>query len=301
MPFMSNQFMSKAPKNWQDLKQDLFGGAIFILPPSPASLAMVADVKEAFAAANGYDMHPLLHETHDEAAFSKSLHAARALITPPAVSVPHIAAITGEFSGAQDDDLICDVLRLRGVAHIADTAQSDAPAAPSHILAAHRDCWYANPQSQVNIWIPLFDVDPSRSFLFHPRYFNTPIANTSVAFDYDQWVKTVGFQSTNRHAISNYPVPTEAIHDDHSTAFAAASGARVIFSPSHLHQTIANTSGLSRFSVDFRVVSRHDIAQNRGAPNVDNASHGAAQKDYVPVRAPSTVNITAAAAKGARP
>jgi hypothetical protein len=39
-----------------------------------------------------------------------------------------------------------------------------------------------------------------------------------------------------------------------------------------LHATVPNTSGRTRFSVDFRTVHIDDVAVQAGAPNVD--SHG---------------------------
>jgi hypothetical protein len=49
-------------------------------------------------------------------------------------------------------------------------------------------------------------------------------------------------------------------------------GGTLIFSGAQLHATVPNTSGRTRFSVDFRTVHIDDVAAQRGAPNVD--SHG---------------------------
>lgn len=272
------RFDEQIPANWDKFKQDLYGGKVFILPPSHASMAMVSEARRVFAAVNDRDMHPLIHEQIADNNLTNLMAKARRVLTQPGTSLPHIAAIAGEL-GAAGDDIICDVLRLRVMAEGA--AQKPLP---PQALAAHRDCWYANPQAQINVWVPIFDVTPGRSFAFYPHYFDRPIANTSGNFDYDAWAENVGFQSAKAHDASAYPLPTQEIRDPAGAAFAAAAGARVVFAASHLHQTQANATGLSRFSIDFRLVSRPDMAAGRGAPNVDNASRGRAEKDYHALR-----------------
>lgn len=271
-------FEKQAPTNWDKFKADLYGGKVFILPPSPASLAMISEARRVFASVNDRDMHPRIHQQIDDKSLAHAMALARAVLTKPEISLPHIAAIAGEM-GAAGDDLICDVLRLRVMADGADKKPL-----PPQALAAHRDCWYANPQAQINVWVPIFDVTPGRSFAFYPRYFDRPIANTSSNFDYDAWIQNVGFQSSKAHDASAYPLPQEPIRDKTGAAFAAVAGSRVVFAASHLHQTQANVTGLSRFSIDFRLVSRPDMDAGRGAPNVDNASRGRAERDYHALR-----------------
>jgi hypothetical protein len=41
------------------------------------------------------------------------------------------------------------------------------------------------------------------------------------------------------------------------------------FSGAHLHASVPNTSGSTRFSVELRTVTGDDIQARRGAPNVD--------------------------------
>src|SRR5271166_2107149 len=35
----------------------------------------------------------------------------------------------------------------------------------------HRDTWFGQSQSQINLWIPVYDVDASNSFEFFPSFF----------------------------------------------------------------------------------------------------------------------------------
>lgn len=47
-----------------------------------------------------------------------------------------------------------------------------------------------------------------------------------------------------------------------------------MFSGAHLHGTVPNTSGRSRFSIDFRTAHRDELASVSGAPAIDRACTG---------------------------
>jgi hypothetical protein len=44
---------------------------------------------------------------------------------------------------------------------------------------------------------------------------------------------------------------------------------------------VPNTSGRTRFSVDFRTVNLDDVAADGGAPNIDSACTGTTMGDYL--------------------
>ncbi len=54
-----------------------------------------------------------------------------------------------------------------------------------------------------------------------------------------------------------------------------------MFSAAQLHSTVPNTSGRTRFSVDFRTVHLDDVTAGTGAPNVDSACTGTTMGDYL--------------------
>ena len=58
-------------------------------------------------------------------------------------------------------------------------------------------------------------------------------------------------------------------------------GAVVVFSGTHLHQTLGHFAGHTRFSLDFRLVRVRDHEAGKGPPNHDNRSRGSATRDYV--------------------
>jgi ectoine hydroxylase-related dioxygenase (phytanoyl-CoA dioxygenase family) len=46
-------------------------------------------------------------------------------------------------------------------------------------------------------------------------------------------------------------------------------GDLLCFSGAHLHASVPNTSGVTRFSLEARTVNVDDVASRRGAPNLD--------------------------------
>jgi hypothetical protein len=58
-------------------------------------------------------------------------------------------------------------------------------------------------------------------------------------------------------------------------------GGITLFSAAQMHSTVPNTSGRTRFSIDFRTVHLDDAATRRGAPNLDSACTGTTMGDYL--------------------
>lgn len=47
-----------------------------------------------------------------------------------------------------------------------------------------------------------------------------------------------------------------------------------------MHSSVPNTSGVTRFSIDFRTVHLDDALEQRGAPNIDSACTGTVMRDF---------------------
>lgn len=178
-----------------------------------------------------------------------------------------------QAQGIPLEQFTLDRFRLRGVAPGAETIPAAAAA-----FYAHRDCWYANPQSQINLWLPLHDVDATNSFGFYPELFERPVENDSELFDYGQFKDEGGFQSPvatlvhPRWLAPQQPEPPYAVELKY--------GQFILFAASHLHRSLPNHSSGVRFSLDMRLVHREDEAAGIGAPNCDNRSRGNAARDY---------------------
>src|SRR5262245_15078387 len=58
-------------------------------------------------------------------------------------------------------------------------------------------------------------------------------------------------------------------------------GGVILFSGQHMHSSVPNTSGMTRFSIDFRTVHLDDVIAKRGATNIDSACTGTVMRDYL--------------------
>ncbi|MEC9234689.1 MAG: hypothetical protein VX740_03885 [Pseudomonadota bacterium] len=253
----------------------LYGGQVFIIKSTPGSRALVHDARAIVASAFGTAQQNLPHIHMEQSADElwQNLNDARAVIAASEFSKRDI---TNMIAPLFNDHACYDVLRLRCSPH---NGYTNPAAARSY--SAHRDTWFANPDAQINFWVPLFDVTEAQSFAFYPSYFNQATANNSADFDYNIWRDSTGFQNAKASSSAVYPSLTTPVHDPARFAFNCAAGDILVFSAAHLHQPQNNNSGRTRFSIDFRLVDLDDAARGQGAPNVDNESKGNAQSDYL--------------------
>ena len=258
----------------QDPLAALYAGQVFKCAATAETLALTAGIRAALECAFGPDVQKV-HERLTFADMKQPLADIRAdLERDPA----YAAACRRMLAGMGLPEMRLDALRLRCVMH--DGHESSAA---ERAYAAHRDTWFGNPEAQVNIWLPVFDVSADETFTFYPSYFAAPIKNSSGGFDYDDWMGKVGWQgakSVQKSVEIDYPQVLEEIRDDKAFGFAAKAGEMIVFAAAHLHQTVKNASGRTRFSLDFRAVHMPDHLAGRGAPNVDNASRPDALRDY---------------------
>lgn len=252
----------------------LYAGTVFKKAATAETRTLVARIRGLLEGVFGEDLQTV-HERFAFADMKQSLADIRAVLESDAV---YTKACRDILSDLGMPDMRRDALRLRCVMH-----GGHESAAAARAYAAHRDTWFGNPEAQINIWIPLLDVTTDQTFTFYPSYFNRPIENSSGVFNYDDWMKTVGWQgakTVQQPADIDYPQVLEDIVDAKAFGFSAKAGDMVIFAASHLHQTVPNSSGRTRFSLDFRAVNMADHLAGRSAPNVDNASRPDALRDY---------------------
>jgi hypothetical protein len=257
------------------LRRAVYAGNIFLLPATPAARELVGAVS-GLLDAEFADVAPAREAQHhlpvDE--FLERIGKVRGVLARDAFFRRGACRLLAEV-GFDPRGHALDAVRLRAVTH----GGHDSPAArPAY--SAHRDTWYANPQAQVNWWLPLHDVGEGESFALYPGCFDRPVANSSGSFAYDEWVRAVGWQSRRAGPGAVYPSALEPAEAGAPLHFAARAGQVLLFSAAHLHQTWPNRSGRTRFSIDFRTVHIRDHAEGRGAANVDNRSRGCALKDY---------------------
>jgi hypothetical protein len=277
MSFLS----STLPADNAATRRAIYAGTVFRLPPTPASSCLVEEVLGLVETELGESgpAREAQFRLGDEEFFRRVGTLRKILYTQPRFhqAVREVVASCGFDAGRT----AFDPIRLRVVTHRGFENPKAAP-----VYYAHRDTWYANPQAQITWWVPLHDVTEEETFVFYPDYFDRPVSNNSCEFDYDRWMRggwslKIGWQSPGAGTAALYPGLVSGFDPGEALTFACRAGEVVLFAGAHFHQTRSNTSGRTRFSLDFRTVDLDDHARGLGVPNVDNRSTGSALRDYV--------------------
>lgn len=248
----------------------IFRGEIIRRDACDASRALAEIARRHAANAFEHELRKL-HERHDDA-WDRTCVARAALASDAEARAASIEL--ARALGFSIESLAYDAPRLRVVA---PRAHERFAAARAYYM--HRDTWYGSPASQVNVWVPLFDVDERDSFAIWPAALGVHVENDSAAFDYERFATRGGFQSAGLIDAA-YP---RALVAPPGNAFRvrARAGEVVAFAAAHLHATTPNETNATRLSVDVRFVDLRDHARGEGAPDGDNASRGSALVDYM--------------------
>lgn len=147
----------------------------------------------------------------------------------------------------------------------------------------HRDTWYSAPFSQINWWMPVYDVCPDNVMAFHPRYWAEPVANSSSTYNYYEWNRTSRMTAAQNIKEDRrvQPRAQSPVEMEPQFRIMSQTGGVLLFSAAQLHSTVPNTSGLTRYSIDFRTVHLDDVWRKCGAPNIDSACTGTTMRDYL--------------------
>ena len=147
-------------------------------------------------------------------------------------------------------------------------------------LPPHRDSWGSNLLCQVNWWTPLYPVSEGSTIAIYPRYWDRPVANTSAHWDYHAMrrarAQALAEGRSPDEAYPLLPLAAEPIPRKEAVPVVVEPGDFLCFSSAHLHGTMPNESQRTRFSVEVRTVSALDLAERRGAPNLDGRAPHAA-------------------------
>jgi hypothetical protein len=258
-------------------RQRLYDGEIFVYSPRPSSSAFCAFARELIQDAFG-SLEPL------KAQYSMPVERyveILAALKPKFIHHPEckkfIQGVLKDF-GCDLSKTYFDVPRLR-------TATSDdyLTTGIAYAFHPHRDTWYSAPFCQLNWWLPVYEIQSENSLAFHPRYWTQPLRNGSNRYNYYKWN-----EDSRKNAAKHIKVDTrdqpraeESVELDPQTRLVCEVGGVILFSGAQLHSTVPNSSGLTRFSIDFRTVHLDDVTARRGAPNIDSASTGTTLRDFV--------------------
>jgi hypothetical protein len=187
--------------------------------------------------------------------------------------------IRGMFAelGCDVEKMYFDVPRLRTMAH-GDYMKAGL-ALQFH---PHRDTWFSAPYAQLNWWLPVYPVDTENCMAFHLRYFDQPVRNSSSMYDYDEWNRTGRQQAAQqiKHETRKQPEADEELELIPDVRVITPVGGALVFSGAQMHSTVPNTTGRTRFSIDFRTVNLDDLVEGKAAPNVDSECTGTTLGDF---------------------
>lgn len=180
--------------------------------------------------------------------------------------------------GCDPEQTYLDVPRLR-----ISTSDGYLTSGVAYAHHPHRDTWWSSPLQQVNWWMPIYEFTSESGMTFHPKYWSRGVVNDSSLFDYYDW-NTNQRKNAAQHVKSDtrwQPHALEELELQPEVRLVFRPGGAMAFSGAQLHSTVANTSGRTRYSVDFRTVDIADVVEGRGAPNVDSAPSGTSLRDFM--------------------
>ncbi|HVW83690.1 MAG TPA: hypothetical protein VHB50_03380, partial [Bryobacteraceae bacterium] len=256
-------------------RERLYRGDIFLFSPRPSSIALCEFAREMICDAFGtIDPRTAQYEMPVEKYVSIV-----APLKPRFIHHPESRRLIREILqdvGADVETTYLDVPRLRMV-----TSDGYLTSGVGYAHHPHRDTWYSAPATQLNWWLPIYPIEPENSMAFHPAYWDRAVKNGSRRFNYYQW-NAVGRASAASFVNSDtrdQPKPEEPIEPEPAIRFVTEPGGMIVFSGAQLHSTVPNTSGVARYSIDFRTIDINDTIQKRGARNLDWECTGTSLRD----------------------
>jgi hypothetical protein len=272
-----NSVFFDSTMNEAERRRRLYEGQIFVFSPRPSSLALCELAREMTEAA----FKPLDPRDAQHSLPVEQYVAILADLKPRFIHDPRSKELIRKLLVEFGCDLAAtyfDVPRLRTATHGGYLTSGIA-----YAFHPHRDTWYSAPFSQLNWWLPVYDITPENALAFHPAYWSRPLRNGSYRYNYAEWNRA-SRKSAAQHIkedTRDQPKPEEPVELEPQVRVVCPAGGALLFSGAQLHSTVPNTSGRTRFSVDFRTVNLDDVAADGGAPNIDSACTGTTMGDYL--------------------
>ena len=267
-------FDSQMPDD--ERRRKVFAGDLFVYSATPHSLELCAFAREMAEEALSPYFPPDAQHHLEKQAYVDIL----AKLKPTFINHPRSKQLVGGILSDLGVDLnkaYLDVPRLR-------TMTSDYLNAGLTLqFESHRDTWFSAPFSQINYWIPVYDIAETNAMAFHPRYFTEAVRNSSRDYNYAEWVEHGRNAAADQvvQETRKQPEAEQEIEREPDIRVITPPGGILIFSGAQLHTTVPNTSGKTRFSIDFRVVNRGDVEAHSGASNVDSECTGTNLGDFL--------------------
>jgi hypothetical protein len=251
-------------------RERLYRGDVFVYPPRPSTTALAGFARELIQDA----FAPLPPE---QAQFQLPVERFVEIVAPLKPRFIHhprtltlvrdlLADLAGDLEGTY-----FDVPRMRVA-----TTDNYLNAGVAYVLHPHRDIWYGSPMCQLNWWLPVFPFESESSFAFYPRYWSEPVPNSSAEYNHYEWNKVGRAVAATQVKADTRKQPkiTVPVQLEPDMRVVCPPGGLILFSGAQLHGTVPNTSGRSRFSIDFRTAHVDELRTAGGAPNLDRACTG---------------------------
>lgn len=261
-----------------DARRELiYRGDIFVYPATPSSTELVEFARGLVEAA----FAPRLPELAQFEMPVQDYAAVLAELKPRFIHHPECKRLLPRMLqelGCDLDRTYFDVPRMRTA-----TSEGYLTTGIAYAFHPHRDTWYSAPFCQINWWLPIYPIAGDNCMAFHTRYWSTPVRNSSSGYNYQEWNRTSRFVAAKQIGVDTREQPRalDPVEQQPDLRLVPEPGGLILFSAAHLHSTVPNTSGRTRFSIDFRIVNRDDAAALRGAPNIDSYCTGTTMGDYL--------------------
>ena len=258
-------------------RQHLYEGQLFVYSPRPSSIALCEFarglIEESF---NGVEPR-----TAQDKMTVEKYAAILGQLKPNFIHHPNSKELLRKLldeMGCDREKTYFDVPRMRS-----STSGDYLTTGIAYAWHPHRDTWYSAPNCQINWWIPIYGIASDNAMAFHPRYWGRPVRNDSSKYNYAEWNKNFRFNAAQYTKEDPRPLPraTEPMELDPQIRLICPAGGIILFSGAQMHSSVPNTSGVTRFSIDFRTVHLDDVIAYHGAPNVDAACTGTTMNDYL--------------------
>jgi hypothetical protein len=258
-------------------RRGLYAGQLFVISPRPSSIALCEFAKSMIREAFG-SIDPL------EAQYHMPVEEYVAIVAPLKPQFIHhgetkrlLRDLVADC-GCDLNETYVDVPRLRMV-----TSDGYLTSGVGYAHHPHRDTWYSAPMAQVNWWLPIYGIEAESSMAFHPAYWQRAIRNGSADFNYYKW-NSDGRKNAAQHIKTDarkQPKPEEPMELEPQIRLIVPPGGVILFSAAQMHSTVPNTSGHTRYSIDFRTVNVVDLRAGHAAPNIDSQATGTSLRDFV--------------------
>lgn len=255
----------------------LYSGQVLVYSASPESLSLVEHARSLICEAFGTNDPQTAQHDMPVDDFAALLAELKPKFIHHFESKKRIRALLGSF-GCDSERTYFDVPRMR-----TSTSNDYLTSGISYAFHPHRDTWYSAPFSQLNWWMPIYPVVPENVMAFHPRYWGDPVRNGSRRYNYYEWTQ-FSRPAAAAHIKTDtreQPKPEEPVQLDPQVRVVPEVGGLMLFSGNQLHSTVPNTSGRTRFSIDFRTVNIDDVRSRREAPNFDSECTGTTLRDFL--------------------